>query len=206
MKLRLLNGSHSTDRLSRPARRLAHRRRRDRCSPNLRAHISALMTEVATTLHAAGHGRSRRLPRRAADPLRQSGACTIAPRRSPWMARRNCRSACSPRRWRSPRRGPAPRHASPWCRRLAALPARPRRRRRRLDAERSRTPRACARPPSPRPPRRPCATPCSPCPTSCHRPWPPTTFPPRCAGGADQLATRGANVTLQHWNATLTNT
>ena len=55
------------------------------------------MDEAATTLKMPPGADLAAYKRRADRALRQSGAASIAPGRSPWTARRSCRSACSAR-------------------------------------------------------------------------------------------------------------
>ena len=91
MKLRMLNGAHSM--LAYAGFIAGHRYVRDcMADPDLAALIRRHMSEAARTLAAGAGHRSRRNTQTTsstASPIRRS---PTRPGRSPWTARRNCRS------------------------------------------------------------------------------------------------------------------
>ena len=96
MKLRLLNGSHST--LAYLGYLAGYKTiADDHGRPNFVAPSRAALMDddMAPTLMMPPGADLAEYKRCAARAVRQPGAASIAPGRSPWTARRNCRSACS---------------------------------------------------------------------------------------------------------------
>ena len=182
MKLRLLNGSHSS--IAYLGQLAGWQTVADAIAePELRAHIAALMSEVATTLTLPRDGRSRRLSRCVADPVRQSGAA--ASHRADRDGRLAETAAAAVRAGAGAACGrDSARRASRWASRpgCASCKGAPTTARRcTLDDPQAERLRAAAR--SAGSALR-CAMRCSPWPTSCRRRWRP--IPRRGAGGVEQ--------------------
>ncbi len=96
MKLRLLNGSHST--LAYLGYLAGYETVADTMKDaNYRRLAEGVMDDAATTLKMPPGADVAAYKRDADGALCQPGAANIAPGRSAWTARRNCRSACSAR-------------------------------------------------------------------------------------------------------------